>query len=46
MYVFKAGLEDEVMKLAIAMPSRFIHLQDGSNAVQAYGKSSQVEGSS
>jgi kynurenine 3-monooxygenase len=38
----EVGIADEVMKIAIPMPGRFIHNRDGSTAFQAYGKEGQA----
>jgi len=37
----KVGLADEIKKIAIPMPGRRIHNQDGSSAFQPYGKEGQ-----
>ena len=37
----KVGLADEIKKIAIPMPGRQIHNQDGSSAFQPYGKQGQ-----
>ena len=38
----EVGIADDVMKIAIPMPGRFIHNRDGSNAFQPYGKQGQA----
>ncbi len=37
-----AGLRDEIEKIAIPMPGRFLHQEDGSSAFQAYGKNGEA----
>lgn len=37
-----AGLEEEIRKIAIPMPGRFLHQDDGSSAFQAYGKNGEA----
>ncbi len=38
----EVGIAEEVMKIAIPMPGRFIHNRDGSHAFQPYGKKGQA----
>ncbi len=38
----EVGIAEEVMKIAIPMPGRFIHNRDGSHAFQPYGKEGQA----
>lgn len=37
-----AGLRDEIEKIAIPMPGRFLHQEDGTSAFQAYGKNGEA----
>lgn len=37
-----AGLQEEIKKIAIPMPGRFLHQEDGSAAFQAYGKNGEA----
>ena len=37
----QVGIADEILKIAIPMPGRFIHNMDGSTAFQPYGKEGQ-----
>lgn len=37
-----AGLKEEIEKIAIPMPGRFLHQEDGSSAFQAYGKNGEA----
>ncbi|MEO6833807.1 MAG: NAD(P)/FAD-dependent oxidoreductase [Chitinophagaceae bacterium] len=37
-----AGLKEEMESLAIPMKGRFLHLPDGSNAMQAYGRNGEA----
>ena len=38
----EVGIAEDVMKIAIPMPGRFIHHKDGSHAFQPYGKEGQA----
>jgi kynurenine 3-monooxygenase len=38
----EVGIAEEIMKIAIPMPGRFIHNRDGSTAFQPYGKQGQA----
>lgn len=37
-----AGLRDDIEAIAIPMPGRFLHQEDGSSAFQAYGKNGEA----
>jgi len=37
-----AGLKEDIQQIAIPMPGRFLHQEDGSSAFQAYGKNGEA----
>ncbi len=37
-----AGLREDIEAIAIPMPGRFLHQEDGSSAFQAYGKNGEA----